>query len=295
MRHRLVVAVPLALALALAGCSSPDDKGDPTPSPTGSSAAPSAVPSPTTAMEKVPAGVKVPLVRTGQLTVCQWGGGLPYLGEEQGGSKAKGFDVELLTLVGERLGVVPLIVETDRTDIAAAEALGRKNCDLSAGKFFALPEDDPEQLPIDYTVPYFRRTTAILTSDQSLTSLESLRGKRVATDSTSLLPDEVAAAGVQVTEFDAQAIPAALNAGQFDAAIVDSGLARYAQHEDQTGSLLVTDEFGEPGDVVFAVAKGNTVLREQVNAALADAGRNGHFRYAYDQWFAGEPALVPRS
>ncbi|WP_143175702.1 substrate-binding periplasmic protein [Cryptosporangium aurantiacum] len=254
-------------------------------------------PSPTAAMEKVPTGVTVPLVRKGQLTVCQWGGGVPYLATAAatGGTKAEGFDVELLTLVGQRLGVQPVIVEVDRTDILAAQALGRKFCDLTAGQFFALPEGDPEELPVDYTEPYFRRAITILTADKSLTTLESLRGKRVAVESSSLLPDEVQAAGVQTTELDEAAIGAAINAGQFDAALIDSGLAAHLQHEDKTGSLIVAGQFGDPGDVVFAVAEGNTVLREQVNAALVDAGRNGHFRYAYSQWFAGEPALVPGS
>jgi polar amino acid transport system substrate-binding protein len=234
-------------------------------------------------------------VRPGQLTVCQWGGGFPYLGEATGGTKARGFDVELLSLVGERLAVEPVVVETDRTDTYGAKALGRKSCDLTAGKFFALPKDYPEQLPVDYTEAYFRRKAAILSSDKSLTSLESLRGKRVATESASVLPDEVKAAGLQTVELDADLIPHALDSGQFDAAILDSGDARYMQHEDKTVKLLVTGEFGEPGDVVFAVAKGNSALREQVNAALEDAGRNGHFLFAYRQWFAGEPPLVPGS
>ncbi|MFB9321298.1 substrate-binding periplasmic protein [Cryptosporangium minutisporangium] len=253
------------------------------------------MPSPTATMEKVPDGVNVPLVRKGRLTVCQWRGGTPYLSATAGGTKAEGFDVELLTLVAERLGVVLLIIESDQGDVLAAQALGAKSCDLSAGRFYALPEDDPDQLPVDYTVPYFRRTTAILSSDTSLTSLESLRGKRVAIESSGILPDEVAAAGVQTVELDGAIIPAAIHAGRFDAAILDSGVARYAQLQDKSGAMRVTHEFGEPGDVVFAVANGNTVLREQVNAALVDAGRNGHYHYAYRQWFAGEPTLVPGS
>lgn len=292
--HRLAVSVPLALTLTLVGCSSSDDKGDPGSTPA-RSASPSVVASPTTAMEKTPTGVTVRLVRPGQLTVCEWGGGLPYLGPAKGGTKVQGFDVELLTLVGRRLSVAPVVVEVDQTDILAAQALGRKFCDLAAGKFFGVPDGDPDELPVDYTVPYFRRTTAIMSPDKSLTSVASLRGKRVVVDRSGTLPDEVQAAGVPTTEMDAELIPGLLKSGQFDAAIIDSGLASYLQHEDKDGKLLVTGEFGEPGDVVFAVADGNTALREQVDAALVDSGRNGHFQYAYRQWFAGAPALVPGS
>jgi polar amino acid transport system substrate-binding protein len=290
VRVHILALVSASLLLGAAGCHlGGDESGSPEarrPS--------SAAPSPTQAMQTLPAGVTVPLVHPGQLTICQWLGGAPFWSVQSGGTKATGFNASVLALAAERLGVAPLVIDAERTDLEGAQALGRKVCDVSAGRFFALPPGDPDALPIDYTVPYFQRSTAILAgSDSGYKTLASLRGKRVGVaQGDEASADMARAAGLAVQEYDSQIVAPMIRANRLDAAIVDSAIALNAQKQGD-GQLIATTGLGTSTGVVFAVRKGNSVLRTQLDAALTDAGRNGHYAAAYREWFAGEPTYVP--
>jgi hypothetical protein len=178
MRPMVFLATALVATSTVSCASSETSGGGPAPSATAAVST-----APPGSMARVPAGVTVPLVRAGRLTGCARPTGLPYIGrEQQMDDKVEGFDVELLSLVAERLGVGLEFVETDSNRFLTGEALDGRECDLLAGGF----SSDPEAAAyFEMTGPYLRRSLSVLTTaDAPYRSLEDLRGKRV-----TVLPD----------------------------------------------------------------------------------------------------------
>jgi polar amino acid transport system substrate-binding protein len=73
--------------------------------------------------------------------------------------------------------------------------------------------------------------------------------------------------------------------------VLDSAQALY--YVNQGHGLRIAAEFGTTEGVVFGVRRGNTVLRDQMDAALLDAARNGRYARAYATWFGRPPAWAP--
>jgi ABC-type amino acid transport substrate-binding protein len=248
-------------------------------------------------MATLPAGVSVPLVRPGLLTVCAMLGGLPYDAQDAlAENKAEGFDMDVLALVAKRFGAPELVIQTDVRSFLTGQALNAHRCDLVAGSLSAGP--DTAAL-FDATDPYFKTGFALLApAGSTYRSLEALQGKRVAVVPDSQVADYLAAFNtkhgnrIQVTPApDAVLIPEMVKGGRAEAALLDSGVAHYNAMKDSR--LHVTADLGPEQDVVFGVRPGNTALRDQVNVALADAGRNRQYARAYAHWFGRQPAWVP--
>jgi polar amino acid transport system substrate-binding protein len=287
----------LAAALLTCACGlgrpSPPVASDHRPSPS-----PVASLAPARPMAKLPAGVVVPLVKPGLLTVCSHLGGAPYVyTDSRFSDKVSGFDVDVLNLVGQRLGVQVLFVETDPRQFLTGQALNQNRCDVIAGSFSAIPETAQY---FDATAPYLKRDFGLLVqSASSAKSLDGLAGKRVGVMKGTLAEDYLteynASHGgriVAVPVNDSSLSVAGLKANQFDAVLFESPTAYYYAHQSP-GQLHVAAEVGPSQDVNFGVRRGNTALHQQIDAALADAGGNGQYAKAYVDWFGRPPSWVP--
>ena len=128
-RAALPAAVLSALAVLAAGCSS----SEPGATATG-----------------------IPLVKAGQLTTCT---GLPYepFEFEQGG-KIVGFDVELVDLVAQELGVTQQIVDTPFDGIQSGADLNAGKCDLVAA---GMTITEVREQNFDFSAPLFRRHPSV--------------------------------------------------------------------------------------------------------------------------------------
>ncbi|MGH3325824.1 MAG: ABC transporter substrate-binding protein [Streptomyces sp.] len=133
-RRMALGVAAVAVALAATACG-----GD-----TGESAAPPAVP-----------GVK--LGTPGKLKVCT---NLPYEPFQfKQGDKIVGFDVDLMDLVAEKLGVTQEIVEIDFDSIKGGTALNANRCDVAAA---GMTITDERKQNLDFSSPYFDEVIALM-------------------------------------------------------------------------------------------------------------------------------------
>jgi polar amino acid transport system substrate-binding protein len=260
-------------------------------------------------MARMPAGTKLSLVHPGQLTVCEGYDGWPFLSPKSsaetgafGGTrpadKDVGFDADLLLLIGQRIGVTPVVIENPVSpqDLLDGKALTEKFCDV-----FATGMDDPKNFPqMLASISYFRMDSAILTrGSKPYTSVAQLAGKKVGALQTSG-QDELAAYNaehgntIEVQRInDPNLLVYGLRGGHYDAVVIGNAQALFSVVSNPNDNLHVTAELGQAYSRRFAVRGGNMALLDQINAALTDAANNGQYAKAYRDWFGISPTVLP--
>lgn len=256
-------------------------------------------------MAKMPPGTRLSLVHKGRLTVCEGPAGTPFMfakGNAVPGigvtGKVQGFDVDMLSLVGQRIGAVPVVVTFGNTfQLFDGVPFTEKFCDVIGGTAM----DDPKFFPkVSPSIGYFRRDSAIVTAGANrFASRAQLAGKRVgAVGGGSGFRDDLDTYNAQHGNTihvqrmaDSTMLIHLLQTGSADAVVLDNAAAMY--QVTRNPGLHVTGEFGQVFQERFAVRKGNAALLAQINAALVDAGRNGLYAKSYHDWFGTDPTAVP--
>lgn len=257
------LAVAGAVALTLSGCATDTD---------------------TTTTES---GAK--LIDEGTLTVCTH---LPYEPfQYTEGGEVVGFDVALMDLVAEELGVEQKIFDTPFEGIQSGQALNTGKCDVAAAGMTITEE---RARVIDFSDPYFNATQALLVEKGSgIASLEDLSGKSLAVQegtTGAIYAQENAPDDVEMRSFeDLALLQTAVKTGQVDAGINDNGvLYDYVQDNPD---LEVSTEFDTGEEYGFAVKKdGNDELLTVINDVLAAAKDDGTYDEIYEEWFGEAPA-----
>jgi polar amino acid transport system substrate-binding protein len=229
------------------------------------------------------------LVEAGTLTVCTH---LPYEPfQHTEGGEVVGFDVDLMDLVAEELGVEQKIFDTPFEGIQSGQALNTGKCDVAAAGMTITEE---RARVIDFSDPYFNATQALLVKkDSGIDSLEALSGKSLAIQegtTGALYAQENAPDDVELRSFeDLALLQTAVKTGQVDAGINDNGVL-YDYVKDNP-ELDVSTEFDTGEEYGFAVKKdGNDVLLETVNEVLATAQEDGTYDEIYEKWFGDAPS-----
>jgi polar amino acid transport system substrate-binding protein len=239
----------------------------------------------------VAGGVK--LVHAGKLTTCTH---LPYppFQSEQGG-KVVGFDVDLVDLIAQKLGVRQDIVDTPFEGIKSGQDLDTGKCDIAAAGMTITPE---RKAVIDFTQPYFDATQAMLVKKGApYDSLASLAGKKLGVQTGTTGKDYVMAhkpAGVSVVEYDDLATEQqALATGQIDAAVND--LPVWLDYiKKNPGRFEVSTQFNTGEQYGFGIRKGgNPQLLRTANEVLAKAKSDGTYTRLYEKWFGTKPKTIP--
>lgn len=260
MPRRTIPATLLvaALTVALAGCGGGGD-----------SAAPAAE-----------GGVQ--LVNEGQLTWCT---SLPYEPFEfQQGEEVVGFEVDLMALIGQRLGATPTVVATAFEGIQSGTDLTVGTCDIAAAAMTITPTREEN---FDFSEPYFDASQALLVrADSGITTVEQLAGRNVGvqngTTGQSYAQENVPGANLIVFE-DLGLLNTSIQTGQVDAVISDNGPSlRFAT---QNPEFTVATEFETGEQYGMGVRTGNTALLDVVNEVLATSRTDGSYDAAYEKWF----------
>lgn len=279
MRHRSFLALSLlAVAALVLGACGEDEAADETT---------------TTAADDAGDGGGeltldgVTLVNDGQLTVCSDMPYKPFEFEEDG--ETKGFDFEVVSAMGDLLGVETEFVTTPFDSIIAAVKAG--NCDMIASAMTITEERAQE---VDFTEPYFDADQSLLVraaDAETYATLEDLAGKTIgvqvettgASYAEENLPD-----GAELKEFQTgdDMFPALISE-DIDAALQDLPVNGY--RATQSEDFVVTETFPTGEQYGFAVTKGATDLLAGLNAALAEIQENGTYDEIYATWF-GETA-----
>lgn len=271
MRHRSLLAIPLiTVAALLLGACGGDDASD------GSA---------TTAASGASGGIEgVELVNDGQLTVCSDMPYKPFEFEDDG--ETTGFDFDVVSAMGEQLGVEVEFVTTPFDSIIPALVAG--DCDMIAS---AMTITDERKEKVAFTTAYFDADQSLLVlkeNAEKFATLEDLAGKTIGvqvetTGATYAADNKPEGATIKEFALGDEIFPALIS-GDVDAALQDLPVNAYraATAPDQ---FVVTETFPTGEQYGFAVAKENTALLEALNGALDTLREDGTYDTIYAEWF----------
>lgn len=233
-------------------------------------------------------GKDVQLVSDGELTVCTH---LPYKPFQfnQGG-EIVGFDVDLMDLVAEELGVEQKIFDTPFEGIQTGEDLNAGKCDAAAAGM-TITEEREEK--IDFSEPYFDATQALLVEKGApYQDLADLEGETLGVQSGTtgeIYAEENAPEGVTLRTYeDLALLTSAVKTGQVAAAINDNSvLYPYVQENPDTAVAAEFDTGEQYG--VAVKEEGSEALLEVINDVLAEARSDGRYDKIYQKWFGSPP------
>jgi polar amino acid transport system substrate-binding protein len=231
-----------------------------------------------------PGGVQ--LVNAGKVTTCT---SLPYEPFQfQQGDKIVGFDVDMIDLVAKSLNATQDIVVTPFEGIQSGENLNIGQCDVAAA---AMTITDTRKQNFDFSDPYFDATQALLVkADSGIKDASQLVGKKVGVQNSTTGQEyaEKNFTGAQLVVFDDLGLlTTAEKTGQVDAAINDNGpLLDFVK---KNPDLAVSKEFNTGEQYGYGVKKGNTALRDAINATIAKAKSDGTYNQIYQKWLGKAP------
>ncbi|MEV6179303.1 transporter substrate-binding domain-containing protein [Streptomyces sp. NPDC052015] len=262
-RTRILAAITATAGMMLAAaCTSTDDGGS------GS---------------KTAAG-GVELVKAGQLTTCTHLPYPPFQSEIDG--KVQGFDVSLVDLVAEDLGVKQEILDTPFENFKTGAFLNSGECDLAAAGMTITEE---RKKNVDFSAPYFDATQAVLVDKKAgVTSLADVKSKNVklGAQAQTTGEDYVKKQGFDPVSFESSdAVLNGLRTGQVKAVVIDYPVVQgWLKDKATADSFEVVDNLNTGEQYGFTVKKGNTELVQAINKALADAKADGTYKKLYEQW-----------
>ncbi|MEU9050642.1 ABC transporter substrate-binding protein [Streptomyces sp. NPDC048384] len=260
-RTRILAATTATAGLVLvAGCSSDDSGGSGTKTAAG--------------------GVEV--VKAGQLTTCTHLPYPPFQSEIDG--KVQGFDVALIDLVADDLGVKQTIVDQPFENFKTGGSLNAGSCDLAAAGMTITEE---RKKNVDFSDPYFEATQAVLVDKKSgISSFADLKGKKVGAQAQTTGEDYAKSKGLDPVSFESSdAVINGLRTGQVEAVVIDYPVVQgWLKDKANAAAFEVAEQINTGEQYGFTVKKGNTKLREAINKAIADAKADGTYKKLYEQW-----------
>lgn len=234
----------------------------------------------------------VSLVNSGKLTVCTQLPYEPFQMKRDG--EIVGFDVDMMNLVADELGVEQKIVNTPFEAIKSGQVLNSGKCDVAAA---AITITESRKEVLDFSDPYFNATQALLVKEgASYDSLQSLEGQRVGVQSGTTgeeyLRQQIKEKGLNiepVSYSDLAAEQQALATGQIAAAINDLPVL-VAYLEDHPEGYEISAEFDTGEKYGYAVAeKGSEKLLKKINGVIAQAKSDGTYVSIYEKWTGRKP------
>ncbi|MCM3299892.1 ABC transporter substrate-binding protein [Streptomyces pseudogriseolus] len=259
-RTRVLVATTATAGMVLlAACTSTDDGGG------GSTTA---------------GGVE--LVKAGQLTTCTHLPYPPFQSEIDG--KVQGFDVALIDLVADDLGVKQEILDTPFENFKTGAFLNSGECDLAAAGMTITEE---RKKNVDFSDPYFEATQAVLVDKKSgISSFAELEGRKVGAQAQTTGEDYAKSKGLDPVSFESSdAVLNGLRTGQVEAVVIDYPVVQgWLKDKANAAAFEVAEQVNTGEQYGVTVKKGNDKLREAVNKAIKDAKADGTYKKLYEQW-----------
>ncbi len=235
----------------------------------------------------------VQLIKQDTIVTCTHLPYSPFQAKDSAG-KVVGFDVDLIDLVAEELGVTQEIVDTPFEGIKSGQDLNTGKCDVAAA---GMTITDERKAVLDFSVPYFDATQALLVPQgESYQSLADFEGQRLAVQASTTGEDyvnaQVAEQGldVEVVSFrDLAAEQQALATGQVAGAVND--LPVWVEYiKGNPDEFVVAAEFDTGEQYGFAVKKGgNPDLLKAIDETIEAAKADGRYDAIYEKWIGEQP------
>lgn len=244
----------------------------------------------TTASQSDIDAAKAALITPGTLTTCTHLPYAPFQSNDDDGNTV-GFDVDMIDLVAKELGVKQAIVDTPFEGIKSGQDLSSGKCDIAAAGMTITPDREKVIL---FSEPYFDATQALLVrSDESVTSLADLKGKKLGAQSSTTGLDyanaQAAANGYEIVEYqDLASEQQALVTNQIDGAINDLPVwSEFVKEQPDKTKIVAQFDTGE--QYGFGMKLGNTALKSVTDAAINKAKADGTYEQLYTKWIGQAP------
>jgi L-cystine transport system substrate-binding protein/L-cystine transport system permease protein len=212
------------------------------------------------------------IASSGVLRVGTEGTYAPFSYQDPATGQLAGYDVDVARAVGEKLGKQVEFVQTPWDSIFAA--LEANRFDVVANEVTITPERASKY---DLSEPYSVGEGVVITraNDDSITSLDDLKGKTVGATITSNWAQISRDAGATVAPVEGftQAITL-LSQGRVDAVVNDSIAFHAYQAETNDQSVKIGATIGEKSEQAFAARK-NSGLLPELNKALDELRADG--------------------
>jgi polar amino acid transport system substrate-binding protein len=226
----------------------------------------------------------VQLVRAGRLTTCTHLPYPPFQSEIDG--RVQGFDVSLIDLVAQDLGVKQTVVDTPFENFKTGAFLNSGQCDLAAAGMTITPE---RKKHVDFSDPYFDATQAVLAGrDSGITSLADVKakGKKLGAQAQTTGEDYAKKQGYDPVSFESSdAVLNGLRSGQVQAVVIDYPVVQgWLRNKADADAFRVVGNINTGEQYGFTVKKGNTKLLAAVNKAIRDAKADGTYQKLYEKW-----------
>jgi arginine/lysine/histidine/glutamine transport system substrate-binding/permease protein len=215
----------------------------------------------------------------------------PFEMQSQAGGGLEGFDVDLMNAIGAEAGFDVEFVSLPFDGIIPA--LQSKTVDAAISGITITAE---RAQSISFSRPYFKAGLAIAVreNNNNIQNFEQLKGKRIAVQiGTTGAKEAATIEGAELVTFDNAplALQELLN-GKVDAVVNDGPVTLYAiktaglKGIKVVGELLTEEYYG----IAFPQ---NSPAVDTVNKALDSLLANGGYNAVYQNWFAGDPPVLP--
>ncbi|MFD8021279.1 ABC transporter substrate-binding protein [Streptomyces lavendulae] len=231
----------------------------------------------------------VPVVENGKLTTCTHLPYPPFQFEQNG--KVVGFDVALIDLVARNLKVEQKILDTPFENFKTGAFLNSGQCDLAAA---GMTITDERKKNVDFSVPYFDATQALLASKKSgVTTLAELKAKggKLGAQAETTGESYAKAQGFNPVSFESSdAVLNGLRTGQVDAVVIDYPVVQGWLKDKANAAEFVLGQNIDTGEKYgFSVKKGNAALLAAIDKAITTAKADGTYKKLYEQWIGPLP------
>jgi polar amino acid transport system substrate-binding protein len=215
------------------------------------------------------------------------GSDVPYPPFEEFGktkTEFKGFDIELVEAIAEKIGRIPEFKDTSFDTIFR---------DLAQGKFdmvaSATTITDEREETVDFTNPYYlpsAQSILVTKGNSDLKTAKDLEGLIVGvqqgTTGEEYVEEEIDTKELRTYPQGPDTIPA-LKAGTIDAVVIDRPVAEKAVEQDSgieiSGGIETEEQYG------FVVQQGDEELLDELNEALSEVIDSGEYETIYKKWF----------
>ena len=204
------------------------------------------------------------------------------------GTTPKGYDVDIITAVADKLGLKVNIINTAWDGIFAGIGV---NYDVVCSAVTITPERQETML---FSTPYINNYQAVvlLADDpKEVKSFNDLDGMSIAlqkeTTSDILMSDYKSTGTIDIQIVANEKVTSCftqLQNGEVDAVVVDSTVADGYINSSKDFKIVYKDE-SEPEQFGIAMSPENTGLQAAINQALKELESEGFIKETYDYWF----------
>ncbi len=188
--------------------------------------------------------------------------------------KLTGFDVEVAEKIAEKLGVTAEFTESGWDSLLAGIDSGRLDTVINAVSI-----TDEREIKYDFAGPYFYITQQIVVAadDDSITDMDSLRGKKVANTVTTAYQDILEEAGAELVPIStAEEAASLITSGRADFTTFNSVVFNeYLTQHPEAGLKAAFDIPDVIDTYAVPVKKGETRLHDAIQQALDELSQEG--------------------